>query len=167
MFINTYLTYDEKERFAEAKIKDPINPFTKRGFLLPAKKNYLTPSRWTKDITNKIALIYCGNTNPDEHNKQTFAVIYKEINAKNVIITTLIYKPRSTAFSKEEYDALRIKYHVGILTKWEMVDLHIPKELRSVLTNEEIYSIITDALCGYGDNGKQVYNVQAFLDINM
>ena len=81
-FENAYLTEEEKQMFKDAGLTDP------RGGLFRGKP--FVPTVWTVDRENKIALIYCGVTDREEHQKKTFVLFYKKIDIEHMVRFTLI-----------------------------------------------------------------------------
>jgi len=140
-FVNAYLTEKEKEEFEKADIRDPRYPFS--------NDRRLTPTYWTVDRKNNIALIYGGVADREEHNKETFVLVYKKICSENIIIMTLI----NGYINYEEREKLEKKYNVNLYKIWKLHELQIPQQLRQSIQIEQLYKIIEDALSVYGVNG--------------
>lgn len=150
-FVNAYLTDEEKRMIEEANIRDPRYKITKK---------YLKPSKWTIDRENNIALINCGIADRDEYYKETFALIYKQIDNEHLIALTLV----ADYFEKEKEKMLAIEYNVNLVKKWIMLNCVIADTLN--ITNRELRDILTDALTAYGVNGnpKHKLNVKAIFE---
>lgn len=154
-FVNAYLTEKEKEEFEKADIRDPRYPFS--------DDRRLTPTYWTVDRKNNIALIYGGVADRKEHNKETFVLVYKKICSENIIIMTLI----NGYINYEEREKLEKKYNVNLYKIWKLHELQIPQQLRQSIQIEQLYKIIEEALSIYGGNGNPDHptSVKAVLDI--
>ena len=154
-FVNAYLTEKEKEEFEKADIRDPRYPFS--------NDRRLTPTYWTVDRKNNIALIYGGVADREEHNKETFVLVYKKICSENIIIMTLI----NGYINYEEREKLEKKYNVNLYKIWKLHELQIPQQLRQSIQIEQLYKIIEEALSIYGGNGNPDHptSVKAVLDI--
>lgn len=154
-FVNAYLTEKEKEEFEKADIRDPRYPFS--------NDRRLTPTYWTVDQKNNIALIYGGVADREEHNKETFVLVYKKICSENIIIMTLI----NGYINYEEREKLEKKYNVNLYKIWKLHELQIPKQLRQSIQTEQLYKIIEEALSIYGGNGNPDHptSIKAVLDI--
>lgn len=150
-FVNAYLTDEEKRMIEEANIRDPRYKIAKK---------YLKPSKWTIDRENNIALINCGIADRDEYYKETFVLIYKQIDNEHLIALTLT----TDYFEKEKEKMLAIEYNVNLVKKWIMLNCVIADTLN--ITNRELRDILTDALTAYGVNGnpKHKLNVKAILE---
>lgn len=154
-FVNAYLTEKEKEEFEKADIRDPMYPFS--------NDRRLTPTYWTVDRKNNIALIYGGVADRDEHDKETFVLVYKKICNENVIKMTLI----NGYISIKERRMLAQKHNVNLYEIWKLHELQIPQQLRQSIQIEQLYKIIEDALSVYGINGNPNHptSIKAVLDI--
>lgn len=150
-FVNAYLTVEEKRMFEEAKIRDPRYKIA---------KEYLKPNKWTIDRENNIALINCGIADRDEYDKETFALIYKQIDNEHLIVLTLT----TDYFEKEKEKMLEIEYNVNLVKRWIVLNCVIADTLN--ITNQEVCDILADALTVYGVGGKlnSVQNVKAFIE---
>lgn len=153
-FVNAYLTEEEKEKFRTAKVRDPRWKFA---------GEYLIPSIWTVDRENKIALIDCGFADRDEYWKQTFALIYKQIDNEHLIILTLT----TDYFEKEKEKELEIEYNVNLVKRWTILDCTITHTLN--ITNQKVCDILKDALTvyGVGGNPNRVQSVKAFVEFGI
>ena len=139
-FVNAYLTEEEKEKFKAAKVRDPRWKLS---------EEYLIPSIWTIDKENNTALINCGVANRDKHWKQTFALVYKQIDNEHLVEITLVQR----YIENNVYEKFKQQYNVELVKKWEIVDFKIPIALKSGITNQGLYRLLKEALSAYGVKG--------------
>ena len=153
IFENAWLSEKEKKEFIEAKLRDP-------RFSIRSGK-YLPASNWTIDRENNIALVYCGESNREEHNKEVFVLLYKQMDNEHLISIVLTRK----YFSLEEEKKWREKYDVKLVERWKLLECNLPQNLESEINIDELYNILSIALSRYGINGHpdRVHNVKALL----
>ena len=139
-FENAYLTEEEKWMFREAKI--PVSP-SLHGELL-------VPNQWTIDRDNKIALVYCGVEDREEHWKETFFLFYKSISTNQMIRLILI----RNSYNLDEERILRGKYKVDGVIRWNISECKIPEKLKFVISSKKIITdLLTEVLSIYGIDG--------------
>lgn len=152
-FQNAYLTEEEKQMFREAKITDPSSL---RGELL-------VPNQWTIDRCSKIALVYCGVEDREEHWKETFYLFYNSINTNQMIKLILI----RNRLRLDEDRILREKYNVDGVVRWNISECVIPKKLKFVISSEKnVTELLTDMLSIYGIDGNpnDKFKIKIFLE---
>jgi hypothetical protein len=150
-FVNAYLTDEEKRIIEDAGIRDPRYKISKK---------YLKPSKWTIDREKNIVLINCGVADRDEYYKETFALIYKQMDNAHLVALTLT----TDYFEKEKEKILLSEYGVSLIKKWIVIDYTIAEGLN--ISNWELHDVLVEALTAYGINGKpnSVQSVKAFVE---
>jgi hypothetical protein len=150
-FVNAYLTDEEKRIIEDAGIRDPRYKISKK---------YLKPSKWTIDQEKNIVLINCGVADRDEYYKETFALIYKQMDNAHLVALTLT----TDYFEKEKEKILLSEYGVNLIKKWIIIDCTIAEGLN--ISNRELHDVLVEALTAYGVNGKpnSVQSVKAFVE---
>ncbi len=150
-FVNAYLADEEKRIIEDAGIRDPRYKIAKK---------YLKPSKWTIDRGENIVLINCGVADRDEYYKETFALIYKQMDNNHLITLTLT----TDYFEKEKEKMLANEHNVNLVKRWIVLDCAIADGLN--ITTRELYDVLAEALTAYGVNGKpnSVQSVKAFVE---
>lgn len=153
-FVNEYLSKEEKDMISKAELRDPRYIISKK---------YICPGKWTIDREKKMALIYCGELDREEHYKKVFTLICGELNNEHMISFTLV----TNYYEHKEVESLRELHKVELVKKWKLIDYKIPNELLNKYSFDFFRKIILEALSVYRiDGNPQVQlSTKVFLEI--
>ena len=154
-FTNQYLTNEEKQAFAEAKITDP-------RWNLP--KYYLIPFKWTVDKERNIALVNCGIADRECSEIKTFAFLNTNPEKKQILSFQMV----NFYLSQTEEEILKKKYNVNLILNWKVIKIVNLKKSNIFSSYEEFVMLLSEALSAYGVNGNPEFisNVKAFIKLD-
>lgn len=152
-FVNKYLTDEEKKRFEELKIENPVR------FRLV--DNLLDPVNWTVDEERKIALVECGIRDREMHEIKTYAFINTEIKEKDILVFDII----RNFILPEQQEKLKKEYNVDAVVNWKLKEVYNLDLSHVISSKDEFYQILEEALSAYGINGMPDcnYSVKAII----
>ena len=152
-FINKYLSDEEKRRFEEAKIENPVR--------FHLEKNLLEPNEWTVDAERKIALINCGVADRENPEIETFAFINTDLKENDILIFDMV----EYYIDEDEHEKLKKEYSVNLIINREVRKIYNLKNSKIIVSKDEFYKILEEALTAYGVSGNPDYipNVKVFV----
>ena len=152
-FVNKYLSDEEKKRFEEAKIENPVR--------FHLEDNLLKPSVWTVDEKKKIALVRCGIYDRENPEIETFAFINTDLKDDDILVFDIIQH----SFDKEEDIKLKNKYNVDLVYNWELIKINNLDLSHVVSSKDEFLQILEEALTAYciDGNPKKIYKTKVFI----
>ena len=152
-FVNKYLSDEERKRFEEAKIENPVR--------FHLANNLLNPDAWTVDEERKIALINCGVADREKPEIETFAFVKTDLREKDALLFDLI----KYYIDENESERLKQKYNVNLITNWKIGKICNLKNTKIVSSKDEFLKLLVEALTAYGVSGNPKYipNVKVFV----